>query len=130
MSNNNDVLQGEDFSHTVSAQYNSQASADQAVQRLIQSAQLAPHQIKVVQPHDPHMGRKVEPDDKGIARTLVNVAHSIGTRRFSPRLITGYCAGAFWSAGDPLKPTHDLYCTGFYLSHFWFNHCRRCVIKT
>ena len=76
MSNNNDVLQGEDFSHTVSAQYNSQASADQAVQRLIQSAQLAPHQIKVVQPHDPHMGRKVEPDDKGIARTLVK-SHTV-----------------------------------------------------
>lgn len=76
MSNNNDVLQGENFSHTVSAQYDSQSSADQAVQRLIHKAQLAPHQIVVVQPHDPHMGHKVEPDDKGIARTLVK-SHAV-----------------------------------------------------
>ena len=76
MSNNNDVLQGENFSHTVSAQYDSQSSADQAVQRLIHKAQLAPHQIDVVQPHDPHMGHKVEPDDKGIARTLVK-SHAV-----------------------------------------------------
>lgn len=46
MSNNNDVLQGENFSHTVSAQYDSQSSADQAVQRLIHKANL--HRIKLM----------------------------------------------------------------------------------
>lgn len=65
-----DVLQGENFPHKVSAQYNSQESADRAVQLLVDNDVLPRNQIRVVQPHDPNIASKIEPEDKGIARTL------------------------------------------------------------
>ncbi len=70
------VLLGEDFPHKVSAQYNSEQSANQAVQLLVDKAQLPRYQIRVVQPHDPNMGRKTEPENKGIARTIVK-SHTV-----------------------------------------------------
>lgn len=71
-----DVLQGENFPHKVSAEYNSQQSADRAVQLLVDNAQLSRNQILIVRPHDPNMGIKVEPEVKGIARTLVK-SHTV-----------------------------------------------------
>lgn len=66
-----DVLLGEDFPHKVSAEYDSQQSADQAVQLLVNHAELPRKQIRVIRPHDPNMARKIEPGVKGIARTLM-----------------------------------------------------------
>lgn len=71
-----DVLLGENFPHKVSAQYNSQELADQAVQLLVDHAQLPRQQILVVQPHDPNMERKIQPEVKGIARTLAK-SHAV-----------------------------------------------------
>lgn len=70
------ILLGEEFPHKVSAQYNSEQSANQAVRLLVDKAQIPRHQIRVVQPHDPYMGRKTEPENKGIARTLVK-SHTV-----------------------------------------------------
>lgn len=71
-----DVLLGEKFSHKVSAQYNSQESADRAAQLLVDNAKLPRNQIRIVQPYDPNMARKIEPESKGIARTLVK-SHTV-----------------------------------------------------
>lgn len=71
-----DVLLGEDFPHKVSAQYNSQEAADQAVQILVNKAYIPRFQIRVVQPYDPNMARKIEPESKGIARTLAK-SHTV-----------------------------------------------------
>ena len=46
------------------------------MQLLVDQAQLPRHQIRVVQPHDPNMGSKAEPENKGIARTLVK-SHTV-----------------------------------------------------
>ncbi len=71
-----DVLQGENFPHKVSAEYNSKQAAEEAVQSLVDNAQLPRNQILVVQPHDPNMARKIEPEVKGIARTLAK-SHTV-----------------------------------------------------
>ncbi|WP_205340701.1 hypothetical protein [Denitrificimonas caeni] len=71
-----DVLLGEKFPHKVSAQYNSQESADRAAQLLVDNAELPRNQIRIVQPYDPNMARKIEPESKGIARTLVK-SHTV-----------------------------------------------------
>jgi len=66
-----DVLMGEDFPHKVSAEYNSQQLAEQAIQLLLDNTELPRSQIRIIRPNDPNMGRKIEPEGKGISRTLV-----------------------------------------------------------
>jgi len=64
------VLLGENFPHKVSAEYNSKQAADRAVQLLVDKTILPRNQILIVQPHDPNMALKTEPEVKGIARTF------------------------------------------------------------
>lgn len=71
-----DVLLGENFPHKVSAQYDSQQAADQAVQYLVDNAKLPREQIRIVHPHDLNMALKLEPEVKGIARTLAK-SHAV-----------------------------------------------------
>jgi hypothetical protein len=66
-----DILVGEKFPHKVSAQFDNQPAANQAAQSLVDNAGFERMQIRVVRPHDPDMARKVEPEVKGIAKTLV-----------------------------------------------------------
>lgn len=76
------VLLGEKFPHKVSAEYNDQLSADLAVQSLVDNTELPRKQIYVVQPHDPNMSRKIEPEVKGIARTLLKSHIVLGVGGF------------------------------------------------
>lgn len=71
-----DVLLGEDFPHKVSAEYNSQQAAEQAVQLLVKNAELSRNQIRIVQPYDLDMARKLEPEVRGIARTFAK-SHAV-----------------------------------------------------
>lgn len=64
------LVMGEDFSHKVSAEFNSQESADSAVQLLVEKAQIPRQQIDIVNPNDPLIARKLEPEVSGISRTL------------------------------------------------------------
>jgi hypothetical protein len=66
----NDILVGERFPHKVSAEYTSQQAADQAAGSLVSRAGFERAQVQVVQPHDPAMASKIEPEVKGIASTL------------------------------------------------------------
>lgn len=70
MSEHDDAVLGENYSHKISAEFDSQTAASSAAESL-ESAGIPLAQIRVIQPHDPHMGSKVEPDDQGIARSLV-----------------------------------------------------------
>ena len=65
------LIQGEEFPHKVSAEYDSQASANRAAQLLIEKAQIPSAQINIVTPNDPLIARKLEPEVTGIRRTLV-----------------------------------------------------------
>lgn len=73
-----DVLSGEHFSHKVTAEFDSQDAADNAVKTLIDKAGLPPSQITVIQPHDPNMARKIEPEAKEIGRTLAKAHVTLG----------------------------------------------------
>ncbi len=64
------LLLGENFPHKVSAEYHSQLAAEHAVQRLVDKTILPRNQILIVQPHDPNMALKMEPEVRGIARTF------------------------------------------------------------
>ena len=70
MSDHDDAVLGEHYSHKVSAEFDSQMAADGATERL-ELAGIPRGQIRVIRPNDPHMGRKVEPEVQGIARSLV-----------------------------------------------------------
>ena len=73
-----DALSGEHYSHKVTAEFDSQVAADNAVQALIDKAGLPSSQITVIQPRDPDMARKVEPEAKEIGRTLAKAQVNLG----------------------------------------------------
>ena len=73
-----DLLLGENFPHKVSAEFSSKQAADRAVQLLVDKTNLPRNQILVVQPHDPNMALKIEPEVKGIARTFAKTHVVLG----------------------------------------------------
>lgn len=73
-----DAISGENYSHKVTAEFASQIEADNAVKTLIDQAGLPSAQITVVQPHDPTMARKIEPETKGIGRSLARAHVTLG----------------------------------------------------
>lgn len=64
------LIMGEDYSHKVSAEFDSQEAADRAVQLLVEKAHIPRQQIDIVNPNDPLIARKLEPEVTGISRTL------------------------------------------------------------
>lgn len=70
------VLSGEAFSHKVSAEYENEQAAKKAVDSLVKESGIPLQQIRVVQPHDPAMARKIEPEASGIGWTLVK-SHAV-----------------------------------------------------
>ena len=69
------MVSGEAAHTRIAALYDSEADATQAVDLVCSSAGLGADQVKLVHPHEahfgrkPHFGRKLEPDEDGIART-------------------------------------------------------------
>lgn len=64
-------LTGETFDHKVAAIFNNEVSARNAAKTLVETTSLADAQIFVVGPNDAHPGWELEPEDRGIWRTLV-----------------------------------------------------------
>lgn len=64
------VLIQEEFPHKVSAEYCSSHDAERVAQQLSQRAGFQRRQIRVVQPHDPDMSQKIQPEERGIFQTL------------------------------------------------------------
>lgn len=69
MSEHDDAVLGEKYSHKVSAEFDSQGAATNAAESLEQAG-IPVAQIRVIQPNDPNMERKVEPEVTGIGRSL------------------------------------------------------------
>lgn len=72
------LLLAEEFPHKLSAQYETLQSAEQAVQQLTEHAQIPRVQINIIQPLDPLIAHKLEPEVKGISQTLVRSHLSLG----------------------------------------------------
>lgn len=112
MSQHNVIL-GEDFPHKVSAEYDSKQAADQAVQLLVDNAKLPRNQIFIVQPHDPNMALKLEPEIKGIARTLAKSHIVLGVGGLLFGLLLAALLVAFGPALTSSSPMFTFIALGF-----------------
>ena len=65
------ALSGERYSSKVAAVFDGEPAARDAALHLLTDAHLRIEQVSVVQPYATHIGRKVEPESRGIAKTLV-----------------------------------------------------------
>ena len=82
------VLLGEDFPHKVSAGFDNHSAAEEAAWSLVHKAGLPPSQIRVVRPDDTHMETKVEPETRGVARTLLKTHIVLGLGALVVGLVT------------------------------------------
>lgn len=73
-----DAVSGENYSHKVTVEHDSQVAADRTIRSLTDTAGLPLSQIRLVEPHDPDLANKVEPETKGIARLLVRAHVGLG----------------------------------------------------
>ena len=64
-------ISGEHFDHKVAAIFQDEFSAKRAVDILRKSTSLQVNQLFVVGPNDRHPGWELEPEDKGIWRTMI-----------------------------------------------------------
>ncbi len=68
-------ITGELSNSKVAAVFTNPATARKAAETVIQSLSLTPAQVQVITPDEPHPGRKLEPEIRGVWRTIV-VAHA------------------------------------------------------
>jgi len=65
------TISGERYSSKVAAVFDGEQAARDAARQVLAEADVGMEQVSVVQPYDAHVGRKVEPESRGIAWTLV-----------------------------------------------------------
>ncbi|HEY5802669.1 MAG TPA: hypothetical protein VIT90_03120 [Lysobacter sp.] len=129
------VITGEVSNSKVAAVLGSKAAALQAAETVRRTLHLKETQVRVVAPHDPHAGKKLEPESQGIFSTMLR-AHfwlgllgaALGAALFAvmfalrvPFIVNSavYAAGAIIFFGAvaglmfgglvTLRPDHDLY---------------------
>lgn len=68
------LITGEVSNSKVAAVFPQEFSARQAAKGVAEALALTPAQVQVITPGEPHPGRKLEPESRGIWRTIV-VAH-------------------------------------------------------
>lgn len=64
-------ITGEKFDHKVAAIFATEAEAQNAAEEVRLAVGLEEKQVFVLRPNDPHEGRKLEPEDGGIWRTMI-----------------------------------------------------------
>lgn len=65
------AISGETYSSKVAAVFDGEQAARNAAHQILIEGDIRAEQVSVVQPHDEHLGRKIEPESQGIAWTLV-----------------------------------------------------------
>ncbi|MGC1953418.1 MAG: hypothetical protein WA970_12805 [Gammaproteobacteria bacterium] len=70
------AILGEEFPSKVAAEFACGDEARRAAEQLLKRTGISARQVRVIEPRDPAMERKLEPESAGIAKTLVR-AHSI-----------------------------------------------------
>lgn len=68
-------IQSEQYTGRVAAVYTDEVSANAARQRLISEGNISPALISIVKPHDSNLSKKIEPESRNIAKTIVR-SHS------------------------------------------------------
>ena len=69
---------GEKYLTKVAAVFDDGEQARAAAERVRREAAIAPDQVRVLRPDDPAMSRKLEPETRGIARTLARSHITLG----------------------------------------------------
>lgn len=98
------LLFGERSLTTVAALFGQPRDARDAAQDVVHDARLPPTQVRVVGPGDPAVDRKLEPEDRGIASTLVKSHVTLGIGGFVIGLTAGavlLLAGIGWAVASP-----------------------------
>jgi len=68
---------GEHYSHKISTEFESESTVNSAVDSLIR-ADIPQSQVEIVRPDDPNIAIKVEPEVKGVARSLAKTHAMFG----------------------------------------------------
>lgn len=66
-----EFLLGERYPSRVAATFDNADSARRAADSLLHEADLSVEQVRVIDPQDPLIGHKLEPESRGVGRTLV-----------------------------------------------------------
>lgn len=64
-------LTGEKYDHKIASIFEVEKNAQQAADALRQQTSLGDHQVFVITPNDSHPGWELEPEDRGIWRTMI-----------------------------------------------------------
>lgn len=107
------AVPGEQYPHKITAEYDSQSAADQAVKTLIDRAGISSEQIKLVKPHDAEMARKIEPEPRGIARVLVKTHVTLGLAGLVVGLVLAGLLVAFGPTATQASPIMTFIAFGF-----------------
>jgi hypothetical protein len=75
---NESILHGEHYPARVAAVFDSGEEANRAAEHLVRDTDLARQQVRVIDPTEPSIGQKVEPEKRGIWRTLVRSHLALG----------------------------------------------------
>lgn len=64
-------VSGEVIDHKLAAVFDTDSEAKKSVDAVLEATNLAPDQVHIVRPGDTRAGRELEPEDRGIWKTLV-----------------------------------------------------------
>lgn len=99
------AVTGELSNHKLAAVFPHEGAARAAAQAVATSLSLGAAQVQVIAPDEPHPGRKLEPESRGIARTIL-VAHArlgiAGAVAGLLLFVVLYLAGVAFIASSPL----------------------------
>ena len=87
---------GEHAPSKVAALFGDHGGAEAAAARLRRELGLDETQVRVISPGDPHPGRKIEPDDRGIWHTAIKAHVTLGLLGLMAGLVL---FGLLWAAG-------------------------------
>jgi len=98
------MISAEAASTRIAALYDTEADATQAVDLVCSSAGLGADQVRLIHPHEAHLGHKLEPDDAGIAGTAIRSHLTLGACGLILGLLVMavlYLQGVEWVARNP-----------------------------
>jgi len=75
---NESIVHGERYPARVAATFDNREQAQRAAEQLVTDTDLARQQVRLIDPTEPSIGHKVEPEKQGIWRTLVRSHLALG----------------------------------------------------
>jgi len=96
---NNSSVTGEVSNNKVAAVFTSEATAREVAARVRNSMQLSDAQVQVITPADRRAGRKLEPESRGILRTIIRAHVRLG---LLGAVVGAAAFGVLWAKEVPM----------------------------